>query len=166
MASLLEKTANAFIIAACTVVVGQYGYRLTHKPPHSDPAFSPGAHVRAAARLELSSAPRTLIMVTTSTCPYCNASMPFYKQVAELAHKTGTRIVAITQEAPRVNRTFLESHGIAVESALSQSDSGLQVMHTPTLILLRRDGTIIDSWVGQPRDERAQQSIMKALRKT
>jgi len=166
MASLLEKSANIFLIVACTVVVGQFGYRLIHKPARQGAVFSPGAQIRGTAALALNSAPRTLIMATSSTCSYCKASMPFYKQAADLARKTGTRIVAVSVETTLVNRAFLGSHGIAVDAVLLQSDSGVKVPHLPTLILVRGDGTIVNSWEGQPRDDATQRSVLKALGKS
>jgi len=92
--------------------------------------------------------------------------MPFYKQTADLARRAGARIVAVTAEPVQVNRAFLESHGIAVDAALSQSDSGIQVSHLPTLILVRSDGTVVNSWVGQIRDTAVQKSVLKSLGKS
>jgi hypothetical protein len=92
--------------------------------------------------------------------------MPFYKQAADLARRAGTRIVAVTAETPQVNHAFLESHGIAIDAILSQSDSGIQTSRIPTLILVQKDGTVVDSWIGQPRDTTVQRSVLKAVGKS
>jgi hypothetical protein len=90
--------------------------------------------------------------------------MPSYKQVAEAARKVGTRVVAVSGEAPAVNETYLTSHGIAVERVLSQVESGVVVPQVPSLILVRRDGTVVDSWTGRA-DEAVARSAMTALSK-
>jgi len=106
MASLLEKCANCLLIVACTVIVGEYGYRLIHKPAvQTHGAYNSGQHLDGTPALALGSAPKTLIIVTSSTCQFCIASMPSYKEVAEEARKVGTRVVAICGEPPAVNQT-------------------------------------------------------------
>lgn len=165
MASLLEKSANALLIVACTVVVGEYGYRLIPKPVQHYRLFSPGQHIQGTATLALSNAPRTLIIATSSTCQYCNASMPFYKRVADVARNTRTRIVAVTGEDAKVNRTFLASHGIGVETVLSQPESGVQIPVVPSLILVKGDGTVIDSWSGRPTDASYERLVIEAIAK-
>ncbi|SRR5579884_2016189 len=148
MASLLEKTVNVLLIAACTVVVGEYGYRLIHKSPQRHVIFSSGEHIQGTSALDLRSAPRTLIIAISSTCPYCLASMPFHKRVADAARERGTKVIAVCAEAPAVNRAYLASHGIAVERVLSQMESGVLVPQVPTIILVKQDGTVIGSWTG------------------
>lgn len=148
MASRLEKIANIFLIVACTVVVGEYGYRYIHQSQGGHAVFASGSQIHGTSALDLSSAPRTLIIETSSTCPYCLASMPFYKRVVDTARKSGTKIVAVCGESPAVNQAYLTSHGIFAERVLSQAESGLQVSLVPTVALVRRDGKVIGSWTG------------------
>jgi hypothetical protein len=162
MSSLLEKSANIFLIVACTVVVGEYGYRHVHKSSQKRGVFSSGEHIEGTASLALTSAPRTLIIAMSSNCPYCKASMPAYKQIADAARKVGTRVVAVSGEASEVNQAYLVSHGIVVERVLSQAESGVHVPQVPSLILVRGDGTVVDSWTGLA-DGAFERSAMKAV---
>jgi hypothetical protein len=74
--------------------------------------------------------------------------LPFYRKLAAAARRAGTRIVAVTPEPPPINRAFLETNGVPVDASLSAQQSGVVVAQTPLLILVRSDGSIIDSWVG------------------
>ncbi len=162
MASVIEKLANICLIIACTVVVGESVYRRLHTAGPGPAVFASGEHIQGTSALALSNAPRTLIVSTTSTCPYCKASMPSYKEVTDLARKKGIRVVAVTGEAPAINQAYLASHGIATEKALSQPESGIQVPRVPSLILVRSNGTVIDAWTGMA-DNAFKQAALKAL---
>jgi len=163
MASRLEKVANMFMIVACTVIVGDYVY---HKLPgvKSKPGvFHSGEHIQATPAVGLSDSPRTLLLATSNTCPYCLASMPYFKDLAEEAHKAGTRVIAISDDPEGVNQAYLASHGITPEKVLSGKQSGVFVPQIPTLILVRSDGTVIDSWTGQA-DSALEKSVAKLIR--
>jgi hypothetical protein len=54
--------------------------------------------------------------------------------------------------------------GISVDRALSQPESGVQVPQVPSLILVRRDGMVVDSWTGRA-DSAIEKSALKALGK-
>jgi hypothetical protein len=76
--------------------------------------------------------------------------------------RKGQELSPSPRETLQLNRTFLEAHGITVDTVLTQSASGIQVPRLPTLILIRSDGKILNSWEGQPRDS-VQRSVLKAL---
>jgi len=92
--------------------------------------------------------------------------MPFYKEVADTARNAGTRVIAIAAEDPPLNKAFLASHGIEVEKALSQTESGVRVPQVPALILVRGDGTIIDSWLGRATKTALQRAVIKVVGKS
>jgi thiol-disulfide isomerase/thioredoxin len=162
MASFFEKCANVLLMAACAVVVGEFAYRHVNRSNTIPRLFNAGQLIKAKPSLNLPSASRTLIIATSSTCPYCLASMPVYRNVADAARRVGAQVVAVCGEAPDVNRAYLASNGISVDRALSQPDSGVQVPQVPSLILVGRDGTVVDSWTGQA-DSAIEKSALKAL---
>jgi hypothetical protein len=164
MSSILEKGANGFLIVASIVVLGQYGYRMINRPDVQwKHAVDPGYRVRDSKELRFSSAPRTILVMTSHTCEYCVAIMPFYKSAVNAARGHGTRVIALTWENPDENRRFLASNGIAVDAVVSGRASGVQVKGVPSLMLVRRDGSVIDSWSGQPRDKSYAHVVLAAI---
>jgi hypothetical protein len=164
MSSLLEKSANVFLIAASAVVLGQYCYRTLHKPsPQWQRALAPDERIQDSVALGLNSAPRTMLIVTAHNCPFCIASMPFYKRVADAARRRGTRALAVTFEDLAENQKFLESYGVKVEKVLSAAAVGVRVNGVPSLVLVRQDGVVIDSWVGQPENESLERMVLRMV---
>jgi thiol-disulfide isomerase/thioredoxin len=144
MSSTVEKAANIFLIIASGVVVSQYAYRTIHGPEVQwKSAVDPGFRIENSVAFDLDTAPRTMLIFTSHTCEFCRASMPFYRKAVAAARKRGTRVVAVTWENPAENRKFLESNGITVDKVLPGAASGVRVTGIPSLMLLRRDGTVI-----------------------
>ena len=163
MPSFLEKCANTFLMVACVVVVGEFAYRHVKSSPIPR-LFNPGQRVEAKPALNLPGTSRTLIVATSSTCQFCLASMPVYRNVVDAARRAGAQVVAVCGEAPEVNRAYLSSNGISADRALSQPDSRVLVSQVPSLILVRRDGTVVDSWSGQA-DSAIEKAALQSLAK-
>jgi peroxiredoxin len=89
--------------------------------------------------------------------------MPFYRKAASAARRRGIKVVAVTREDLAENRKFLESNGIAVDRVLSGAAAGVRVKGVPSLILVRRDGTVIDSWAGQPHGESSERKVLQLI---
>jgi hypothetical protein len=69
MSSLLDRSANILLIVACSVIIGQFGYRTLHKSaPQWKPALPQGERIQGSAALALNLAPRTIVMVTSQRC--------------------------------------------------------------------------------------------------
>lgn len=58
------------------------------------------------------------------------------------------RVIAVTNEEPSINLTYLRKNGVVPESGLAAEETGIMIEGTPTLILVRRDGAVISSWQG------------------
>jgi thioredoxin-related protein len=161
--TIIDKIANIALIIACAVVIGEYGYRQVHKPAKTHALFNPGERIQAAASVA-SGSDRSLILAVSSTCHFCKESMQTYKQVTAAAHAAGARIVAISSEPTITNRAFLASNGVFVDSVLTTEESGFRVPTVPSMILMRKDGSVIDSWTGLA-DSSLQQAALRALAK-
>jgi len=147
MASTLEKVANICLIFACTIVVGEYAYRQVKKSAKTHALYSAGEHIPVPKVAAINSG-RLLIVAVSSTCHFCQQSLPSYKHVIDAAHKVGTKVIAVAAEPTAANQTFLNSNGITVDSSLSLTESGMSIPTVPSLILARGDGTVIESWTG------------------
>jgi hypothetical protein len=147
----IEKVANFAIIVACAALAAQVGSSIfrAQSPPSPLKPYARGASVRPEASLQLQSSSRTLILYTNSFCHFCTDSMAFYRRVAMLAKESGVRLLAVTSERPLANEAYLSSHGVNVQKVISAKDTSLSLHATPTLILVRSDGHVIDSWLGK-----------------
>ncbi len=89
------------------------------------------------------------MVVTASYCHFCRESLPFYRSLFPIARGRDTYIVAVTPEEPSVNKSYMESNGLAVDAVLSASEVGMAVRATPSLMLLGADGRTVHTWVGK-----------------
>lgn len=71
-------------------------------------------------------------------------------------------MVAVTHEPPPVNRAFLEGNGVPVDAAVPVAESGVLVQVTPAIILVRQDGTVIESWIGEVSSKKEAQVLRLA----
>jgi thioredoxin-related protein len=157
----LELAANIAVVLTCVVTLVR---TVADKTPKAPPqSYKSGEKIADSPSLDFRDAKRTLVLFESSTCHFCNESLGFYSRLASLAHKNGTRIVALTFEDTGVNKSFLATHGVEPDAVLALKDTKLKVFATPTLILVKNDGTVVASWVGKLPAQKESEVIAKLL---
>lgn len=93
---------------------------------------------------------KTLLLVLSTTCRYCNESAPFYQQLAQRkGSREDVRIMAILPQSPDEARKYLGDHGITVDQVKQAALGDVHAKGTPTLIMVDKTGSVIESWVGK-----------------
>lgn len=98
-----------------------------------------------------SSYPKTLVIAIRIGCPYCDASLPFYKQLGEQEKSNMMRahvLVVMPNDASSGSR-FLRRGDVEVRGIFGQELDALKVPGTPTVLLLDSSGHIERQWIGQ-----------------
>jgi rhodanese-related sulfurtransferase/peroxiredoxin len=102
------------------------------------------------------SAARTVVLVVSTTCQACNASTPFYKELAALA-TPDLEVVTVAPEAPDTVGAWLRAKGVSLTRIYQASDlTSLGFHMTPTLLIVDRAGRVTDIMIKklQRSDER------------
>jgi hypothetical protein len=110
-----------------------------------------------------SSYPKTLVIAIRRGCPYCDASMSFYRQLGEQEKSNVLRahvLVVMPNDASYGSR-LLEKNDVEVQGIFGQELDALNVSGTPTVLLLDSSGHIEREWVGQ-LSPRAEKEVMNA----
>jgi thiol-disulfide isomerase/thioredoxin len=117
---------------------------------HSNSGYHAGDHLGAFPGLNFKGAQRTLLLFVRTTCPYCEKSMPFYQQLAQVASRRGDqiRLVALGPESDADLRAFFATHGVLIDAAISVPPAATRIPGTPTLVLVDRNGVVLNQWVG------------------
>jgi peroxiredoxin len=163
--NVIGTLANIAVIGVCGFWLVQVGMNKTQASKTTTPMVS---HYGAGTTLpdntlaEINKAPLTLLLVTKSQCPWCSASLPFYRKLAPLARRAGTRLVGVTPEAVPDNRKYLEGNGISIDNVLSLDETHIKADATPSLILARAGGIVVKEWVGK-LDEQREEEVLKAV---
>lgn len=98
-----------------------------------------------------SSYPKTLLIAIRRGCPYCDASLPFYKQLGEQEQSNMLRahVLVVMPDAVSSGSGFLRKDDVEVQGIFGQNLNALDVLGTPTVLLLDSGGRIEREWVGQ-----------------
>jgi len=150
--SVQGQAARRFIDAAIIVLLIITGWRLlslSHRPADDTgrasaltPAIKPGDMFRLPDVAW--AAPRTVVLIVSSTCPACNDNLPFYGQVAALATEQ-TGVVAVSAEPEAIVGSWLREHHVAVQEIYRLKDlSAHGLTMTPMVLIVDAQGRVTD----------------------
>lgn len=114
--------------------------------------------------VDWSTAPQSLVLFTRSTCPWCQKSVPFHRQLVALGAKSGIPTIAVSDEPLPTLRAILLAQQLEVTAAISASVGMLGGVGTPTLALVDSRGNITHIWQGYLEGSR-QTDVLSAVTK-
>lgn len=161
----LNIVTNVAVLAVCAMWAVRFAtvlYDNERRAGRPIPAYTAGTTVHAPIGSKLTEGRVTLLVISRSTCPYCRASMPFYRKVTAVARRAGVRIVGLSAEDVEGTRKFLESYGVHCDSVVSTAAGGITVQAVPALVLVRGNGKVINSWAGK-LDEASEGDVLRAI---
>ena len=92
-------------------------------------------------------APHTLIVFARASCAACEKAQPFLKEIVGQMSGHGTVVMGHPAGAPEADKKFASGLGITHDHVI-ETTPGLRVRATPTLVLVDRQGRIVDAWEG------------------
>jgi thioredoxin-related protein len=157
MKAKIETVANVIVILLA-VVVGSVFLKDRFSAPGPQ-----GNEVKAGDRLphldgwDWAAHDRTLLLVLRKGCHFCEDSAPFYQRL--LAEQKGdgssTAIVAAFPDNGDAVKEVVQSERLGVQALAGVPLERLKVSGTPTLLLVGRNGKVLNAWMGMlsPRQE-------------
>ena len=130
------------------------------KPPPPPPAYASGQKIDVPVSWYESSS-KTLIIFGRASCVACEKAQPFLKGLVTRLNGRAAAVLAHPPGADADDTAFAKSLGITSDRILV-SVPGLRVRATPTLVLVNKDGTVLEAWEGAGPPEK-QSSILKAI---
>lgn len=166
----LETLANILIVVASLVCIAAIGSRLlVSRPVSKKPinGYQLGDRLSAAeVPVDFSKSPQTLLLVMSSHCQYCIASIPFYRDLvaAESTSRPETRIVAIglLEKADSLGG-FLRRNGVTVDEVITINPKNAKFSVTPTMVLIDQTGLVKGVWTGLLSTEADQKNVLKLV---
>jgi len=95
---------------------------------------------------------KTLLMALSDKCHVCSESAPFYERLAK--EHGNTKLIAILPQPIQDGKKYLGQMNVAVDAIKQSPLTGVGVKGTPTLILVDKNGVVINSWVGRLSGDR------------
>jgi thioredoxin-related protein len=151
---LVDRAAVLTSILLLVIFAGTLGVlawpRLTGAlgvaPAPAEPAYHAGAVIDTPAEW-YQAAPYTLLLFARASCSACQAAQPFFKRLVDNIGAT-VRVVLVTS-AGEADEDAQYARGLGLQAhSIRTAIPGLSVRVTPTLVLVDRQGTILNAWEG------------------
>lgn len=93
---------------------------------------------------------QTLVLALQTGCHFCTESAPFYKELIQKRAKEGkTHLIAVLPDPVDASKNYLSNLGIVVDDVKQMQLTTIGVQGTPTLLLINKDGIVINAWRGK-----------------
>lgn len=162
----LETVTHVFLIGLCCLAGGLLiEQRFFASPPETGTASAsdlvgrevnlPGADWQAA--------PFSVVLQISSTCRFCNESMPFYKQLiaARQIQTAKVPVIVASGDAVAVIRKHLEDHQVIVDKVLHSRLESFGTP-TPTVYIVDSKGVVRRVFIGE-LDSSGQKELLSII---
>ena len=148
----LEKASHISVIAVCCLAAGLLIEQRFFSSPETeqDPARElVGREVRLPGA-DWQAAPVSVLLQISSTCDFCNESMPFYKQLMAVREAQASKVpvIVVSRDAVAVMRKHLEGQQVNVDKVLHSRMDSLGTL-TPTIYVVDSKGVVKRAFVGE-----------------
>jgi hypothetical protein len=160
MKSKIEAAANIIVIVLAVVVGSVFlKDRLSSVAPESN-AVKTGDNLANLDGWDWGAHDQTLVLGLRRGCHFCEDSAPFYQRLIA-QQQQGSTIVAVFPDTVDVVKEVVQSEGLRIHALAGVPLERLKIDATPTLLLVDRNGTVLNAWIGMlsPRQEL---EVMKA----
>lgn len=162
----LETATHVSVIALCCLAGGLLIEQRFFRS--SDDAVPVRSVVGREVRLpgaDWQAAPFSVVLQISSTCEYCNESMPFYKQLMTVrqAQPAKVPVIVATRDAVNVMRKHLEDQQVMVDKVLHSGLESLGVPTlTPTIYVVDSKGLVKRAFIGE-LDASGEQELLSII---
>lgn len=95
-----------------------------------------------------------VIAVLTTTCPYCERTLPVWNELASVLDGEGLEFIGLSLHERALTTEYQERHDVPWPLwILSSSPRQLRVSAVPTTIAYSREGRVVGIWQGMLRSE-------------
>lgn len=103
----------------------------------------------------------SLVLGISTTCHFCNESLPFYKQLTDRAQGR-IQVFAVLPQTQTESSRYLADAGLSAVHEVSADLGSIGVYATPTVLLIDNNGKVKSAWIGK-QDEAGQRKILTTL---
>ena len=156
MKSKIEAAANIIVIVFAVVMGSVFlKDRLSPVAPESS-AVKAGDKLPNLDGWDWSAHEQTLVLGLRKGCHFCEDSAPFYQRLtAQQEPGSNSTLVAVFPDTADAVKEVVQSEGLRILALAGVPLERLKIDATPTLLLVDRNGTVVNAWIGMlsPRQE-------------
>ncbi len=160
----LETVTHVCVIALCCLAGGLLIEQRFFSSPEPDavPPNMVGREVKLPGA-DWQAAPISVLLQISSTCDFCNESMPFYKQLlaTRQAQAVKVPVIVVSRDAVDTMRKHLENQEVTVDQVLHSRMNTLGMV-TPTIYIVDSKGLVRRVFVGE-LDSAGQKELLSII---
>jgi hypothetical protein len=161
----ITTTIGFFVIAVAFLIL--MGWKHYHREATAklEPGLRKDATLPPLNGLAYGESLHTLIIALETNCQECIASTAFYNRLKDLAQGkpvNDVRIVAIFPNGPGEVKEYVERSNLQVQTVPGVDFAELNLAGTPSLMVVTREGTLRDFWVGRLA-ENVEQEVLRGI---
>jgi hypothetical protein len=161
----LETVTHVFLIGVCCLAGGLLIEQRFFSQPADDSAPAPslvGREIRLPGA-DWHAAPFSVLLQISTTCDFCNRSMPFYKRLTATRQAQAAKVPVIVAslDAVDVMRKHLEDQQVTVDKVL-HSRVNFFGTGTPTVYIVDSKGLVKRAFIGE-LDSSGQQELLSII---
>jgi|HubBroStandDraft_1064217.scaffolds.fasta_scaffold66944_2 hypothetical protein len=117
----------------------------------ADEVGRPGQTLAPLQGYNWNSYQKTLVIAIRTGCPYCDASLPFYRELGEQerSNMLHAHVLAVMPNDASSGGRLLRKGDVEIQGIFGQRLEALKVSGTPTVLLIDSSGRIERAWIGQ-----------------
>lgn len=150
------RLIDAVLVAAALVVAVRLA--ASHRPPHrvtyQRPPLIAVGRILTLPTLDWPQAERHVVLRARTTCPSCNESIPFFRDISRCTRGIPSiRFAIVTEESIETMNKWLATNNIVVDQVVRNDvPYRLGFLLIPTLLIADRTGKVSDILVGTATD--------------
>lgn len=149
----LEVATNIAVLLVAVALLAALAATWFKSPPAPvyKTGLQRGATLPTVSNIQFSVAPRTLLMVLSTKCGYCEQSLPFYQRLIEENSKADNQLqfVGLFSNSEAEVVEYKKRNSLDLKTVANVDPSEVQASGTPTLILVNAEGKVSDLWIGK-----------------
>jgi thiol-disulfide isomerase/thioredoxin len=160
----LDRTANIAVIVAVAVflfIAARNDFFAPKPQPQANPEKELAGTTISLPGISFADGHDSLVLVVSTTCHFCQESLPFYKQLSEKVHGK-VDLIAVIPEPETEARKFLADAGVQPEQVVKAIPGSIGVRGTPTVLFVDGKGTVKNVWKGR-LDEEGQKQLLATV---
>lgn len=164
----IEIASNVAIIVVALlfagVLVNRFFFSSSLKP-----AVAESEEIKDGTKLSLpdvdwSKSNKNLVLILSTSCHFCTESTPFYQRLSQQKAQRGdVKLIAVFPQGIEESQRYLRERNISVDEVRQTSLNTINVKGTPTLVLVDRNGAVVQSWIGKLLPEKETQLVSNFL---
>lgn len=161
----IEVVANLAIIAVAillgVVVVRTYllPKNTNAKLPPSKTQIHKGTKVPVTG-VDWTKNSQTLVLALSTGCHFCSESAGFYQRLVNAKSTSKTfQLIAVLPQPESDGQRYLSGLGVEVDQVKQAEFATFGVQGTPTILLVDKNGEVMDSWVGKLPETQEQEVL-------